>query len=96
MRQKRVQPGQTPIHVDEAKYLRGHVLWVRFNDGSAGEVDLADALTGPVFRPLRGDRTFRSFRVDHEIGTIVWDNGADFAPEFLHERLRPAKRLRSR
>ena len=84
------------LHVEKARYVRGRVLWVRFNDGTSGEVDLADALTGPVFKPLRGTNAFRSFRVDPEIGTIVWDNGADFAPEFLHERLRPAKRLRSR
>ena len=83
------------LHVEEAKYLRGRVLWVRFNDGAAGEVDLSDALTGPVFEPLQGANAFRSFRVDPELGTIVWDNGADFAPEFLRGRLRPAKRLRS-
>jgi hypothetical protein len=82
------------LHVEEARYIRGHVVWVRFNDGASGEVDLTDALTGPVFEPLLDLRNFRRFRVDSELDTIVWFNGADLAPEFLRERLRPARALR--
>ena len=84
------------LHVEEARYVRDHVVWVRFNDGSAGEVDLADALTGPVFGPLRDVLAFRRFRVDLDLATIVWDNGADLAPEFLRDRLRPGARPRPR
>ena len=83
------------LHVEEARYIRGHKLWVRFNDGASGEVDLSGELTGPVFEPLRDTRAFRRFRVDAELSTVVWDNGADLAPEFLRERLRPGRRLRS-
>jgi hypothetical protein len=68
------------------------VVWVRFNNGSAGEVNLADALTGPVFEPLRDVRAFRRFRVDPDLATIVWENGADLAPEYLRDRLRPERR----
>ena len=67
--------------------MRDHVIWVRFSDGASGEVDLADALTGPVFEPLRDARAFRRFHVDPEMKTIVWENGADLAPEFLRDRL---------
>jgi hypothetical protein len=34
------------FHVREAKYLHDYVIWVRFNDGASGEVDLRDELTG--------------------------------------------------
>jgi hypothetical protein len=77
------------LHVEEARYVRGHVIWVRFNDGASGEVDLTGVLTGPVFEPLQDIRNFRRFRVDPELDTIVWFNGADLAPEFLREHLRP-------
>jgi hypothetical protein len=82
------------LHVEDARYLRDHVVWVRFNDGSAGEVDLSDALTGPVFEPLRDVLAFRRFRVDPDLATIVWESGADLAPEYLRDRLRPRRRGR--
>ena len=75
------------LHVIEASYERDHVIHVKFNDGAEGSVDLADELYGEMFAPLKGVRRFRAFKLDAELQTIVWDNGADFAPEFLHERL---------
>ena len=59
------------------KTLEPHV-WLKFADGLTGEIDLADHLWGPVFAQLRADT---------ELDTVVWPNGADFAPEFLYERL---------
>jgi Protein of unknown function (DUF2442) len=54
-----------------------------------GEVDLAAkfaAPVGPVFEPLRDPAFFAKVRVDPELGTVVWLNGADLAPEVLHEQ----------
>lgn len=76
------------IHVVEARYVRDYVIWLRFNDGLSGEVDLREELDGPVFEPLRQIEAFRSVRLHPELRTIVWPNGADLAPEFLHERVR--------
>ena len=76
------------LHVREAKYLHDYVIWLRFNDGAEGEVDLADELDGEVFGPLQDKRKFRDFRVDPEMETIVWSNGADLAPEFLYENMK--------
>jgi hypothetical protein len=76
------------LHVIEAKYIRDYVIWLRFNDGAEGEIDLERELEGEVFGPLRNQRLFRQFHVDPELGTIVWDNGADLAPEFLYENMR--------
>ncbi len=41
-----------------------------------------------MFEPLRDIENFKRFRVDPEMETVVWDNGADLAPEFLHEKMR--------
>ena len=76
------------INVVEARYVRDYVLWLRFNDGLAGVVDLRDELDGPVFEPLRQHEVFQSGRLHPELRTIVWPNGADFAPEFLHDLVR--------
>ena len=74
----------------EARYVDGHIVWLRFRDGSAGEIDLAGALQGPVFAPLRDPAVFAEFSVHPDFHTLVWPNGADFAPEYLHDRVRAA------
>lgn len=75
-------------NVVEAGYVRDYVVWLRFDDGTRGEIDLSDRLYGPVFEPLQALDVFRSFEVHPELRTLVWPNGADFAPEFLYERVR--------
>ncbi len=74
--------------VIEARYVGGYVLWLRFRDGTAGEVDLGRELWGEVFEPLRDPAYFKTFTVHPEFHTLVWPNGADFAPEFLHDQVR--------
>ena len=75
------------LHVVEAKYERDYLIRLKFNDGAEGFVDLANELYGEMFEPLRDREKFKAFRVDPELNTIVWENGADLAPEFLHRRL---------
>jgi Protein of unknown function (DUF2442) len=76
------------IRIQKARYVSGHILWLEFSDGVEGEVDLARELDGEIFQPLRDPAVFRSFTLHPELHTVVWPNGADFAPEFLHERVR--------
>lgn len=71
----------------EAQHRGGYRLWLRFADGAEGEIDLESELWGEVFEPLKDPAAFAQFRVDPELETLVWANGADFAPEFLHERV---------
>ena len=70
----------------EARHVRDYVVWLRFGDGTSGEIDLGPELHGEIFEPLRDPTMFRSFRV--ELDRLVWPNGADFAPEFLHDNIR--------
>lgn len=72
----------------EARYLGGYRVWLRFRDGTSGEIDLEGELHGPVFEPLKDPEFFRQFIVHPEFETLVWPNGADFAPEFLHDNIR--------
>jgi hypothetical protein len=75
------------LHVIDAKYERDYILRLKFNDGAEGIVDLSDQLYGEMFEPLKDLDKFRAFTVDPELSTVAWENGADFAPEFLHQRL---------
>lgn len=71
--------------VVEVKPLPNYCLWVRFLDGTTGTVDLAQELWGPMFAPLTNPEVFNQARVDPELETVVWPNGADLAPEFLYQ-----------
>ena len=75
------------LHVREARHVRDYVIWLRFNDGAEGEVDLKDELDGEVFEPLKDLSRFTQFRVDPEMQTLVWNSGADMAPEFLYDKM---------
>ena len=72
-------------HVVEGRYVAGYIIWLRFTDGAEGEVDLTEELRGPIFEPLRNPELFPQFVVHPELRTLVWPNGADFAPEALYE-----------
>lgn len=66
-------------------------IHVTFNDGSENTIDFHEWLTGPVFEPLKNPEYFQRFFVDG--GTVVWPNGADVAPETLHDV--PGRQARS-
>ena len=70
----------------DAKYIKDFIVWVRFDDGVQGEIDLKPELYGPVFEPLLDPSQFRKFFIHPEFHTLVWESGADIAPEFLHEK----------
>ena len=64
----------------ESRYVTRHVIWLRFNDGVEGDIDLSSELYGGVFEPFRNIEYFKKFEVHPEFRTLVWPNGADFAP----------------
>jgi hypothetical protein len=67
-----------------AKHVEGYRLWLEFADGTRGEVNLEAELWGEIFEPIREPANFAQFRIHAELNTLVWPNGADFAPEYLY------------
>ena len=76
------------LHIRKAKYINDFKLWVRFDDGTSGEVDLKNKLSGPMFEPLKEQTFFSKVSVDPELETVVWPNGVDLAPEFLKRHIK--------
>ena len=65
--------------------LEDFVLRLGFDDGTVRDVYLEGELWRPVFEPLRDDpQLFSQVRVDEELGTVVWPDGADMDPDVLH------------
>ena len=72
------------IRIKKAEYIGDYKIKITFDEGSEGIVDLSESLEGRVFESLKDKENFSKFKVDKELRTIVWENGADFAPEYLY------------
>ena len=71
------------LEVTKAEYLEGYKVMLHFNNGESRIVDLYSSLKGEVFQPLKDIEFFKRFTI--KFNTIEWENGADFAPEYLYE-----------
>ena len=61
-------------------------LRIRFSDGVTGIVDLSRRPKRGVFAPLQDLNLFAQARID-EFGAVCWPNGADIAPDAMHDEL---------
>ena len=73
------------LRICEARVCGPHSLRLTFNDGTTKQVDVRPLLGGPIFEPLQDPAYFATMALDPICGTVVWPNGADFAPEALYE-----------
>ncbi len=72
------------VTVKEARYVSGYTLELTFSDGISAEIDFSDWIEKfPFFAPLKDIEYFKNFSLDG--WTVGWQNGADIAPETLHE-----------
>lgn len=70
------------------EYLGGHTLRLTFADGVVSDVDFlprVETIGGPLFEALKDSTYFSQASIDPELRTVVWPNGADFAPDVLHD-----------
>jgi hypothetical protein len=83
--------GNTMVRVKSVSPLDGFNLRVGFTDGTERIIDVERYLRGPVFDPIRNDRSmFEAVSVDDELGIVVWPNGADIDPDVLYGIREPA------
>ena len=74
-----------PLHrVSAFERVGAHTLGVEFADGTRQTIDFAPVLAGELYGPLQDPEVFRQVRLDPEVQTLVWPNGADFDPATLH------------
>jgi hypothetical protein len=62
-----------------------YTLRVRFDDDTEQTIDFRPILAGELYGPLRDTKLFAQVRIDTEVHTLVWPNGADFDPATLHD-----------
>jgi uncharacterized protein DUF2442 len=75
-----------PIYqVRSFEIVSAHTLRVGFDDGTEQTINFWPVLAGELYRPLRDLDLFNQVRIDSEVHTLVWPNGADFDPATLHD-----------
>jgi len=62
-----------------------YMIRVQFDDQTEQVIDFEPILAGELYGPLRGRSLFDKVRIDPEVQTLVWPNGADFDPATLHD-----------
>lgn len=78
------------------KIVGDYMLDIQFDDGARQSIDFYPILNGEMFGPLRDLSIFNRVKIDPEIHTLVWPNGADFDPETLHDWPKYEKELVAR
>ncbi len=76
-----------PRVLKNARHLGEYKLWLEFDDGRSGVVDLAEDLNDEAFEPLRDPARFAQFYIDDGMGALTWHQGADLDAEFLYDKL---------
>lgn len=71
------------LEVLKAEYISDYKIKLWFSNHKTKVVDLYSSLNGVIFEPLKNIDFFRRFSIKYN--TIEWENGADFAPEYLYE-----------
>jgi hypothetical protein len=82
--------------VRSVSVVGSYVLRVGFDDGTEQTIDFRPVLAGELYRPLRELSLFNQVKIDPEVHTLVWPNGADFDPATLHDWPENAKALAER
>jgi hypothetical protein len=75
-----------PIYrVHSFEIIGPYTLRVQFDDRTNQIINFEPVLAGELFGPLRNLSLFKQVRIDPEVHTLVWPNGADFDPAILHD-----------
>jgi len=61
-----------------------YLLFIAFDNGESGTLDMKGFLDFGVFQRLKDYDTFRQVRVAFD--TIEWDSGIDLDPEFVYAK----------
>jgi hypothetical protein len=83
------------IRVTDLKYLGNYEVELRFEDGASRKIDFESVLIGPFWGELKDKALFCQVYLDQEVGTIAWQNGADFDPDTLYHWDEVADQIRN-
>jgi hypothetical protein len=81
------------LEIVNAKHIADYKIEIGFNNAETYIVDFENELYGTVFEPLKDKDTFKQFSIKYN--TIEWENGADFAPEYIYDLVKGKQQIAS-
>lgn len=75
----------------EIKVFEGYKVWIRFEDGIQGTMDLSDLVGEGVFSSWKDPQEFAKVFIDPDTHTLAWPGGIDLAPDALYDDLKAEK-----
>lgn len=82
-----IDSGKELCRITDVEYKGDYTLWLMFNDGVSGTIDLTSLLENKLFEPLQDKKKFIQFGLEH--GALVWSDTIDLSPNYLHRKLNP-------
>ena len=82
------------IQVIKAELLDEYKIYLEFNDGFKGIMDFLNKISTDqrdIIRELQDKEKFKKIKVERH--TLCWENGVDFAPEYLYEQINNQKNV---
>jgi hypothetical protein len=76
-------------YVIKAELCEDYRIYIEFNDGLSGIIDFKNKITTDrreIIRELVDKNKFKKIRVERH--TLCWENGVDFAPEYLYDQIK--------
>jgi hypothetical protein len=76
----------------DVKVIKDYIINILFENGIEGKIDISEIIPFQgIFAKLKDKKYFATVHVNKDLGTIVWDNGADISPNYLYEIISPKK-----
>jgi uncharacterized protein YkvS len=82
------------VWVVKAELLDEYTVFIEFNDGLSGIIDFKEKIMNDhrqIIRDLLNVSLFKTVKLERD--TLCWDNGVDFAPEYLYEQVKSEKKI---
>ena len=82
------------VWVTKAELLDEYKIYIEFNDGFKGVIDFLDKISNDhrdIIRELQDKEKFDKFKIERH--TLCWENGVDFAPEYLYDQINVQKNV---
>jgi hypothetical protein len=81
-------------YVIKAELREDYRIYIEFNDGLSGIIDFKDKITTDhreIIRELVDKNKFNKIKVERH--TLCWENGVDFAPEYLYDQIKTLQKI---
>ena len=72
----------------EIKPLANYTLWLKYDDGTVGEVDLTELTEKGVFKKIKDKAFFKQVYIDKETDAVAWNEDLDLCPDSLFLKLK--------